>query len=732
MDVRKRNSFRRFRALWLLALLALLLPAAPPLTAAPEQPPTLQATPEPLVNDDDVRNFTINGNALYWQTTETCTPALAANGDNQESLLRIPTYSGTSRLLYEREVDTISPGCSNGSTYRSNLAADADFVYWVRTDGRLVKLSREANPGDQPVPVLQQVFNGYPAINDLIGLAIVGEYIFVNSTLANQSTIYRVRTSDGTLATVDSLNTTASKLTAKENYVYWLSNGCAYRARLLRNGWSVVALECGGVTAIFPEGERTLCFLGCSTTNYVFLGKGKQVIRHNNLDGAETVVYTSDSSNPNVTIADIAGDGVRIFLVEYRENACNPQPCFSSSDQALYRSGRSNDNNAGLLHFATGFFGPVSVELRAAQVGRVGTYIFWLANGDVVRLPGDAEAIPVINMRITDIEVTQAIQDLDNSVMLIRDKRTFARVHVKSDGDPVEAVRATLRATWDGGGDGPISSTSPGGWLLKVQPNPDRDNIEQSFLFELPLEWTRQSNLRLYAELNPYELPPEPNYSDNQAQVGPLSFQPSPRLEVKFFAWGYELNDTVYYPRYQEDILQTFGWIRRVYPLATPAPFGSEQGGFVPDVRHIFDSELGARVDRSAEECQKLLIKNPDGTVKRTIAANAPASISAVSCGPGAAMPAIRGPTSAGPQLRPGFSPAARPATAPVHRPPEVCVAARPGTTTARSPTGTPAMNSAICLAGRIPARPPMIPPRKMSKAAAIKPPTPHTPTTAH
>ncbi|NJN14875.1 MAG: hypothetical protein HC822_00455 [Oscillochloris sp.] len=133
MDVRKRNSFRRFRALWLLALLALLLPAAPPLTAAPEQPPTLQATPEPLVNDDDVRNFTINGNALYWQTTETCTPALAANGDNQESLLRIPTYSGTSRLLYEREVDTISPGCSNGSTYRSNLAADADFVYWVRT-----------------------------------------------------------------------------------------------------------------------------------------------------------------------------------------------------------------------------------------------------------------------------------------------------------------------------------------------------------------------------------------------------------------------------------------------------------------------------------------------------------------------------------------------------------------------------------------------------------------------
>ena len=48
------------------------------------------------------------------------------------------------------------------------------------------------------------------------------------------------------------------------------------------------------------------------------------------------------------------------------------------------------------------------------------------------------------NLRITGMEVTQGIQDLANSVLLVSGRRTFVRVYVKSDGPAVPGVTATL------------------------------------------------------------------------------------------------------------------------------------------------------------------------------------------------------------------------------------------------------------------------------------------------
>ena len=79
-----------------------------------------------------------------------------------------------------------------------------------------------------------------------------------------------------------------------------------------------------------------------------------------------------------------------------------------------------------------------------------------------------------------------------------------------------------------------------------MRPNPNRNDINQSFLFELPWSWTQQDSLNLRFTLNPYKVPLEPNYGDNQSSLT-LPFVNSPTLSVEFFRLNYTMRRN-YYP----------------------------------------------------------------------------------------------------------------------------------------------------------------------------------------
>ena len=99
---------------------------------------------------------------------------------------------------------------------------------------------------------------------------------------------------------------------------------------------------------------------------------------------------------------------------------------------------------------------------------------------------------------VTGIEVNQSIQDQGNGVMLIRGKRAVARVHVKSDGPSVAGVTALLyRLSADGStvlGE-PLIPSNNSGQYITVPASPNRTQLEQSFWFELPIEWTEGVSL---------------------------------------------------------------------------------------------------------------------------------------------------------------------------------------------------------------------------------------------
>ena len=95
-----------------------------------------------------------------------------------------------------------------------------------------------------------------------------------------------------------------------------------------------------------------------------------------------------------------------------------------------------------------------------------------------------------ITPELIALEVTQGIQDLNNTVPLIQDKRTFVRAHVKSpQGDLLQVSAKIIGTRIEANGNrtslGELPSSNIGMTIL-VKQDPMRINLGDSFYFELP------------------------------------------------------------------------------------------------------------------------------------------------------------------------------------------------------------------------------------------------------
>jgi len=369
-----------------------------------------------------------------------------------------------------------------------------------------------------------------------------------------------------------------------------------------------------GVTGYYAEGGRTSCPSSCFFSDLVFYGATRQAYFFNNLTGITSgVIYTS--TDPSARVFSLTADGNNLFLLERRDADCFPFTCYQ---YVIVRSGRSNENNKAPIYNTPALGGSIGPDRLTTD----GVFLFWQENqnASLLRLPNDASALPQTNMRITGMEVTQGIQSLNNNVFLVKNRRTFVRVYVKSDGPSVSGVTARLSATWNGGGSVlPLLPVNPAkGKLLTqltVQPGPNRDDINQSFLFDLPLDWTTQTNLVLQANLNPYKVPLQTDYSNNTMQYGPLTFRDSPSMSGHLGQFQYlRGNNTFCVP--MSDTLQAVSLARRMYPLASTAGWYTDQSaGFRQRLWKLFDAGLGARMNFSASECNNFLGKDDNGNV---------------------------------------------------------------------------------------------------------------------
>jgi hypothetical protein len=474
--------------------------------------------------------------------------------------------------------------CGVGAIGSNSISADSDYIYWLNNNG-MYQLSTNANPGDAP-----QLVNALVAAPGEVAVASDRIYYIADNN-GSATRVGYVWKNNHEYVNLNAFAAVASNLKTDGSYVYYTIGTTLYR---IDPNTDIVTQIASGVTGYYPEGSRFICagspFPICITIDNVYIGKGRSVYRYSNISGTTSAaLYTS--SDTTASVYAMTTDGTNLYFLEQRTTTCGIFACFFG---VLMRTTQSGTSPAA-LYTTPIFIGPASNNLNTD-----GTYLFWEENGGILRIANNASALPVYSMSVTGMEVTQSIQNLSNSVVLIKDKRTFVRVYVQATGVSVPGVTAILEAT-SMSGESPLMPVNSVGSTITVRTNPDRSDINQSFLFELPTSWTQQNSLTLRATLNPYKVPLEANYADDVLTTA-VNFSNSPSLSVEFFRMNYTLNGKNYSPRITDDILKTYSWILRAYPLG-----GGVGDFFKPRLWDVAGgAELGALVNNTDPRCAQI------------------------------------------------------------------------------------------------------------------------------
>jgi hypothetical protein len=159
------------------------------------------------------------------------------------------------------------------------------------------------------------------------------------------------------------------------------------------------------------------------------------------------------------------------------------------------------------------------------------------------------------------LEITQAVQDLNNSVRLVANKQTYVRFHAYSNRGE-HLTRAKLRVD-DGRYVRELLPINPHGEII-VRPNPSRDALNDSFLFAVP-SGLFAGPVTFTGEVNPLDSPQEENRENNTLRVT-VTFETVPAANLVLYpvGWG---------PHPQQEasdlhITKLASWLRRAYPIS--------------------------------------------------------------------------------------------------------------------------------------------------------------------
>lgn len=545
-----------------------------------------------LVTDAEVTDYVIQAPKIYYLDNPGCAPIL--NGSESEAGLlrqeigRTAVAGADLRRMYIDYYDTFCE-VPDLPDIMSNITSDDEYVYWVsRLNGGLVRMSEDHMIWDSTPPEI--IHPHTPRSSELL---MVGDYIYMLQTSVGSTGLYRIHKSTGEatqLLTGAQVGTQPWTFQTDEQYLYWRHGSSS-------TGWNLerynLATDAHNTIATGPA-PGTLGYYPVAG-NVVYIDFESEIRSYDHASGTLSApIYTSSAP---ADIISITADGSALYFIEY----------LHSGGWTLYRM--PFFGTAVPLFFSTILTYPLH-DLKRHE-----SYLFFLHGTDLKRIRTDADAAPLINMRIEGLEITQAIQNNDNVVPLVRGKRTAVRLFVSSDGESIPGVQARLYRV-DGSGDiidGPLSPTNleRATGFLRVPSDVNRDNINDSFTFFLPPDWVDDPAVRLQAELNHYHFPPEPTYTDNSITTATFTLDNSRRVEAHFVLFEYESGGERFRPRYREDFLQTISWIRRAYPLASaPGWYTDPSPGFRPTFRYLFDASLGGNVDRTDQhpECQARLV----------------------------------------------------------------------------------------------------------------------------
>lgn len=190
-----------------------------------------------------------------------------------------------------------------------------------------------------------------------------------------------------------------------------------------------------------------------------------------------------------------------------------------------------------------------------------------------------------LNYTAYAIEITQGIQDLSNSVPLVRGKTAWVRAYVRrASGASSPPVSAEMRRVVNGQATGSyVYPANPGG---KIAPptSPNRGQLNDAFYFPVPSDWLNASTLQVEVTVNPSKArgggcgiwcivlwwrdADETSYSDNTIRSPLLGLQSVPTMRLKLYNVVYSRN-AIWYKATATQLDEIESWLRRAYPISS-------------------------------------------------------------------------------------------------------------------------------------------------------------------
>lgn len=168
-----------------------------------------------------------------------------------------------------------------------------------------------------------------------------------------------------------------------------------------------------------------------------------------------------------------------------------------------------------------------------------------------------------VDLSISGIEVTQAIQDRSHSVPLVQGRPTTARIYAQTNGSTdVNGILASLSATRNGLNLGSLSiGPAP------VSPAPSPAAYTSTFNVLLPDNWL-SGQVTMTAEIDAGNAVTEWNEENNTSSLS-VSFNAVPPLDLKLVPINYtHTPDDTYFPAYPADEDQIAAYLMKYFPLS--------------------------------------------------------------------------------------------------------------------------------------------------------------------
>jgi cysteine-rich repeat protein len=510
-------------------------------------------------------------------------------------ILRSSTTLPFARVVFEYNPSR-AVGVCNPHVLYSNIVTDDDYIYYADNlgpEGRAAiwRRSKEANAQDASQLLVDLDFALSSAEllvfgDNLLALVHIPNSIFDAIVAYNKTTGAVI---DGTVAF--NVSNTMRDLQWDGRFVYWIGPDGLYRYDTVEGDEDLVV---PGASVYLQDGYFVDCTpVSCEDLAYIYYSKGNQIFYDEIFEGilGDPALYTSE--DPNASIGGITRDFLNVFWVERRTTGVG----FGDTENRIYRHA-ANAVTSDLI------FGPVDTNgLGWDSVTNDWTWLYFRdqAAEQYLRIPNDASAIAIRDLAATGIEITQGLQHRGNGIRLIENKATTVRLYVESQsGADIPNVTAILSGSSQNGGFlGTLRPVNPTG-LINVVVDPQRNNLAQSFLFELPLHWTNQGALTLSGTVNPDEVIVEDDIDNNSVGFGPISFSPQARLNLAWYNFSFPFGGVINGVT-DDQMAASMRHMRQLYPIGEADEDGN---GLHFVIRNVYDAELSAQVGRTDPVCQ--------------------------------------------------------------------------------------------------------------------------------